>query len=67
MSQSGLCCGRGKEFGLGAAITIVIFAIVAVITLFQFALPDAGRRLAKMFNPVMTRSYRLVRWLFALV
>lgn len=28
--------GRGKEFGLGAAITIVIFFIVAVITLFQF-------------------------------
>lgn len=28
--------GRGKEYGLGAAITIIIFAIVAVITLFQF-------------------------------
>ena len=28
--------GRGKEYGLGAAITIVIFAIVAIITLFQF-------------------------------
>ena len=28
--------GRGKEFGLGAAITIVIFFIVAIITLFQF-------------------------------
>lgn len=28
--------GRGKEYGLGAAITIVIFAIVAVITLLQF-------------------------------
>ena len=28
--------GRGKEYGLGAAITIVIFAIVAVITLMQF-------------------------------
>lgn len=28
--------GRGKEYGLGAAITIVIFVIVAVITLFQF-------------------------------
>lgn len=28
--------GRGKEYGLGAAITIVIFFIVAVITLFQF-------------------------------
>lgn len=28
--------GRGKEYGLGAAITIIIFAIVAIITLFQF-------------------------------
>ncbi len=28
--------GRGKEYGLGAAITIVIFVIVAVITLAQF-------------------------------
>jgi ABC-type sugar transport system permease subunit len=28
--------GRGKEYGLGAAITIVIFVIVAIITLFQF-------------------------------
>lgn len=28
--------GRGKEYGLGAAITIVIFFIVAIITLFQF-------------------------------
>lgn len=28
--------GRGKEYGLGAAITIVIFVIVAVITLMQF-------------------------------
>lgn len=37
--------GRGKEFGLGAAITIVIFAIVAVITLFQF-------RFTKMWEEV---------------
>lgn len=28
--------GRGKEYGLGAAITIIIFVIVAVITLLQF-------------------------------
>lgn len=28
--------GRGKEYGLGAAITIVIFIVVAIITLFQF-------------------------------
>ncbi|MAT98544.1 MAG: maltose ABC transporter permease MalF [Anaerolineaceae bacterium] len=28
--------GRGKEYGLGAAITIIIFVIVAIITLFQF-------------------------------
>ncbi|KAA3658296.1 MAG: ABC transporter permease subunit [Chloroflexi bacterium] len=28
--------GRGKEYGLGAAITIVIFVVVAIITLFQF-------------------------------
>ncbi len=28
--------GRAKEYGLGSAITIVIFLIVAVITLFQF-------------------------------
>ena len=28
--------GRSKEYGLGAAITIIIFIIVAVITLFQF-------------------------------
>lgn len=28
--------GRNKEYGLGAAITIVIFVIVAIITLFQF-------------------------------
>ncbi len=28
--------GRAKEYGLGSAITIVIFIIVAVITLFQF-------------------------------
>ena len=28
--------GRGKEYGLGAAITIIIFVIVAVITLMQF-------------------------------
>ena len=28
--------GRGKEYGLGSAITIIIFAIVAVITLVQF-------------------------------
>ena len=28
--------GRGKEYGLGAAITIVIFVIVAIITLAQF-------------------------------
>ena len=28
--------GRGKEYGMGAAITIVIFVIVAIMTLFQF-------------------------------
>jgi len=28
--------GRSKEYGLGSAITIIIFLIVAVITLFQF-------------------------------
>lgn len=28
--------GRAKEYGLGSAITIIIFIIVAVITLFQF-------------------------------
>ncbi len=28
--------GRAKEYGLGAAITIIIFIIVAAITLFQF-------------------------------
>lgn len=28
--------GRAKEYGLGSAITIIIFLIVAVITLFQF-------------------------------
>lgn len=28
--------GRAKEYGLGSAVTIVIFAIVAIITLFQF-------------------------------
>lgn len=28
--------GRAKEYGLGSAITILIFIIVAVITLFQF-------------------------------
>lgn len=28
--------GRAKEYGLGSAITIVIFIIVAIITLFQF-------------------------------
>lgn len=28
--------GRAKQYGLGAAITIIIFIIVAVITLFQF-------------------------------
>jgi ABC-type sugar transport system permease subunit len=28
--------GRGKEYGLGAAITIIIFFVVAIITLFQF-------------------------------
>ena len=28
--------GRSKEYGLGSAITIIIFIIVAVITLFQF-------------------------------
>ena len=37
--------GRGKEFGLGAAISIVIFAIVAVITLMQF-------RFTKMWEEV---------------
>ena len=37
--------GRGKEFGLGAAITIVIFFIVAIITLFQF-------RFTKMWEEV---------------
>ncbi|MEZ4662392.1 MAG: ABC transporter permease subunit [Caldilineaceae bacterium] len=37
--------GRGKEFGLGSAITIVIFFIVAIITLFQF-------RFTKMWEEV---------------
>jgi ABC-type sugar transport system permease subunit len=28
--------GRAKQYGLGSAITIIIFIIVAVVTLFQF-------------------------------